>query len=163
MNSITEIIGFVSFVLALSIASEKLVEIIKAFFPNLNLKKEGEQQETKRQTWIQFIAIISGLVSAFLVCYFIEDNGYIDSVGKVFAFGLLASGGSGVWNSILSYLLHIKDIKGNVSREGELRNTEKQESIKKTIIENKTAFEALKKGMREEIVRDLKRELGDKY
>jgi len=41
----------------------------------------------------------------------------LDNSAGLFVLGLLASGGSGFWNSILSYLLKVKDIKGEVLKE----------------------------------------------
>ena len=42
---------------------------------------------------------------------FKENTNIVDNKKLVLAVGILASGGSGFWNSIQSYLLAIKEIK----------------------------------------------------
>jgi hypothetical protein len=110
MNS-TDITSTVTLILALSVASERLVEIIKGFFPSLDKKSEIAEEETKRRAKLQFLAVLSGLVTAWLASYFLpQDIVKPTEVVKILGLGLLASGGSGFWNSILDYVTGLKDL-----------------------------------------------------
>jgi hypothetical protein len=106
----------VTFILALSVASERLVEIIKGFFPWLDEKKDTLDDEALRRALLHILAMVAGIVTASLA-WFIDvlpaslPTSMTDKVGAIFAFGLLASGGSGFWNSILDYVNRVKDIK----------------------------------------------------
>jgi hypothetical protein len=55
--------------------------------------------------------VAAGTVTAFLAKPAIPDF-LPDHFTATLAFGLLASGGSGFWNSILTYVTRVKDIKG---------------------------------------------------
>ena len=103
----------VQLLVALSIASERLVEIIKGFVPYLNDTKPDAKEEGKRKAILQLLAIVSGIVTAFLAQSAIGDSFPAALSGPigVFAIGLLVSGGSGFWNAILSYLLQVKNLK----------------------------------------------------
>ena len=120
---ITKLTIIVSFILALSVASERLVEILKGglgkWWDWWNKKGVTDNAEAGRHAGIHFLAIVSGIITAFLVYEFIPDNGLISDLPGVVAYGILASGGSGLWNSILTYFLNIKDIKDNLAKDGQ--------------------------------------------
>jgi len=100
----------VSVIIALSVASERLVDIIKGFSLFLNNKNDDPRQEGVRKSIIQFMAVISGIVTALLSQPAIK--GLLPGWGdfpEIVALGLLASGGSGFWNSINTYVLKLKD------------------------------------------------------
>jgi hypothetical protein len=61
---------------------------------------------------LQVLAVLAGIVTAFLSRPVIpvEIAGVASNWG-ILALGLLASGGSGLWNSVLSYLVSVKDIQ----------------------------------------------------
>lgn len=103
-----QIIAAVGFVLALSIASERLVEIVKGILPWLNEEKDTPKEEGIRRSLLQILAVFSGVITAFLA----QDVLPVEVSNLSFVvLGLLASGGSGFWNAILTYILEIKNIK----------------------------------------------------
>ena len=56
------------------------------------------------------LAVASGIVTALLARDYVPAQLSIPSRGwSIIGLGLLASGGSGFWNSILTYLLKVKD------------------------------------------------------
>jgi hypothetical protein len=109
MDKLTAIVGFI---VVLSIASERLVEIVKGFIPQLDRQKDNPIGEGIRRSLIQILAVISGIVTAFLAKdYLPPEIAQPSNNFSIFGLGLLASGGSGFWNSILSYLGQVNDIK----------------------------------------------------
>jgi hypothetical protein len=114
MEKLMPIVGII---LALSIASERLVEIIKGVIPWLNKKKlDEENNETKtegmRCACLQTLAVLSGVLTAFLARDYIPKEIAEPTKGlAIIGLGLLASGGSGFWNSMLTYFTNLKDIK----------------------------------------------------
>jgi hypothetical protein len=118
---ITKLTAVVSILITLSVASERLVEIIKGFFPALNAENLEAPAEAWRKARISIIAIVSGIFTAWLsspiLKGLLKDLSELDTsntgsyVFAILALGLLASGGSAFWNSILEYLLKIKDLK----------------------------------------------------
>ncbi len=110
---ITKLTTIVSLILALSIASERLVEIIKGLIPFLNQEQTTDAtKEGWRRAALHILAIGAGIVTALLAQPLIPDNVGVpaNNLG-ILALGLLASGGSGFWNAVLTYFLRIKDIK----------------------------------------------------
>jgi hypothetical protein len=112
--STAQLTTLVSLILALSIASERLVEIVKGLVPWLNTEKPDPNDEGRRGAALQFLAILAGIATAFLARGAIpvgilpaEATGPL----PILALGLLASGGSGFWNSILGYVGKVKDVK----------------------------------------------------
>ena len=107
------LLSLVTLLIALSVASERLVEIIKNAVPWLNQKKEDTREEGWRKSILQALAVIAGIVTAILAEPAIGGivTGPWNTFTGIIALGLLASGGSGLWNSVLTYLLKVKDIK----------------------------------------------------
>jgi len=107
------LLTFVTLLLVLSVSSERLVEIVKGMIPFLNQKNENPDWERWRRISLQVMALVAGIVTALLAQSAIGE--IVPQMGQsiygVLALGLLASGGSGLWNSILTYLLQVKDIK----------------------------------------------------
>ena len=103
---------------ALSIASERLVEIIKGVVPYLNTAKPDPKAEGIRKTILQCLAVVAGIGTTLCarVTGSIPDGslppGWNTPVG-IFTVGLLVSGGSGLWNAILSYVFQVKELKKN--------------------------------------------------
>jgi hypothetical protein len=107
---LTELTALVSLIAALSIASERLVEIIKGLVPSLDLQKKDLKEEGRRRALLQILAVASGIVTALLARDYVPTQLSDPSKGwSILGLGLLASGGSGFWNSILTYLLKVKD------------------------------------------------------
>ncbi len=107
--NLTAIVGVI---LALSIASERLVEIIKNLIPFLNSKNSDANAEGWRCAILQILAVAAGIITAFLAQdYMPAEMSKISGNWSVIGLGLLASGGSGFWNSILTYVTQIKELK----------------------------------------------------
>lgn len=106
----------VTLILALSVASERLVEILKSFVPYLNRTLEDSAREARRQGIVQVMSVLSGIVTAYLAKDYLPPTVVAASSGasanlSILGLGLLASGGSSLWNSVLAYLVSIKDIR----------------------------------------------------
>ncbi len=111
---LTDLSMLVTLLVALSVASERLVEIVKGFVPFLNQENTDAKMEGIRKSVLQFMAVVSGIITAFLTWPVIRNEGTLVPLGSwpgVFALGLLASGGSGFWNSIQTYVNKLKDVK----------------------------------------------------
>jgi hypothetical protein len=113
--STVQLTSLVGLILALSIASERLVEIVKGVWPWVNKPKpEDDIAEGRRRTVLQLMAVVAGIATAFLARSAIPVGILpADATGvlPIVALGLLASGGSGFWNAILGYMLQVKDLK----------------------------------------------------
>lgn len=151
----TKLIAIVTIILTLSVASERLVEIIKGRYPKffgvnpIGVPTGGtpppetgytpEQSEARRKARISLLAVGCGIFTALLASPLLipmfsqildgsmcnpfpklaadlndkSPCGEVSAMGflVVIAAGLLASGGSAFWNTILEYLMKIKDLK----------------------------------------------------
>ena len=108
----TKLTTVISLLVALSIASERLVDIIKGLIPWLNQPRRKPAEEGWRKAVLQIIAVIAGITTAWLASAAIPKGiGIPDDWTGTLALGLLASGGSGFWNSILTYVTKAKDLK----------------------------------------------------
>ncbi len=103
----------VALLVTLSVASERLVEIIKGLIPFLNTETSDATKERVRHLILQVLAIVAGIATSILARPVLQDivpDGW-NTMPGILALGLLASGGSGFWNSVLEYILKVKDIK----------------------------------------------------
>jgi hypothetical protein len=116
----TKLTTVISLLVALSIASERLVDIIKGLVPWLNQQRRKPAEEGWRKAALQVIAVIAGITTAWLAGPAVPAFLPHDFTGKL-APGLLAGGGSGFWNSILTYVTKAKDVK---AAEAETRQIE---------------------------------------
>jgi hypothetical protein len=109
----------VSLLIALSVASERLVEIIKGVIPFLNCTNDDPTKEGWRKAALQALAVVAGIITALLARSAIGESvpAVLNSTPGFLALGLLASGGSGFWNSILTYVNKVKDIKALEAKE----------------------------------------------
>ncbi len=109
---LTKLTIIVSLLLGLSIASERLVEIIKGLIPALDQQRSDLAEEGRRRAALQFLGVVSGIVTALLASPMIPKEVYEgNQTWGIIALGLLASGGSGFWNAVLGYMIKLKDIK----------------------------------------------------
>ena len=109
INNISSIVALLS---ALSIASERLVEIIKGTVPWLNTAKNDPNAEGWRQAALRVLAALAGVATAWLASTAQAVGNLIPSnPGAWIVLGLLASGGSGFWNSIQGYVNQAKAAK----------------------------------------------------
>jgi len=102
------------FIVALSVAAERLVEIIKGWIPWLSKEKTDEKIEGRRRSILQILAVIASMITASLAIDYLPPGLVPASIGKgwaILGFGLLASGGSGFWNGILTYVGKVKEVK----------------------------------------------------
>lgn len=116
--------SLVNLIIVLSIASERFVEIIKGLVPWLNQEHADATTEGYRRASLQFLAVVAGIVTAYLARGIIPPD-VMGASGNlpVLALGLLASGGSGFWNSVLTYVTKVKDVK---SLQAKMQKTEVQ-------------------------------------
>jgi hypothetical protein len=110
MDSLSTIIALL---IALSVASERLVEITKGLVPFLSQENPHARKECLRIAFLQILAVIAGIVTTLLARPAIEGvvTKPFQSTTGMLALGLLASGGSGLWKSVSSYVSNVKDIK----------------------------------------------------
>jgi len=114
----------VPILLALSLASERLVTIVKTVFPWLTEENKTEAQEVDlvkdrpRRLMVQFLAIAASWVTTSLLAN--SFNPFASLVlGQqpnqvslpLIVVAILASGGSALWNNILGYTKAVKDTK----------------------------------------------------
>jgi phosphatidylglycerophosphate synthase len=110
--NINNLSSFVTLLAALSVASERLVEIVKGFFGFLSTENTDPAQERRRKTYLQILALLAGLLTAWLTKDVNAVKALIpDTQLAWIPLGLLASGGSGFWNSIQTYLAKAKELK----------------------------------------------------
>lgn len=107
------LITFVTVMLALSVASERLVELVKGFSSDLTGKKPDPKVERERQLKVHWISVVASAAVVLLLQDYIASSLKLKQLEwwHAIAFTLLASGGSSTWNSIISYLLSLKNIK----------------------------------------------------
>ncbi|MDX2507904.1 MAG: hypothetical protein QNL62_26010 [Gammaproteobacteria bacterium] len=56
-----------SVIIVMSMASERLVDIVKGFIPAINRAVEDDpQREIRRKAYIQILAVLSGIVTALI-------------------------------------------------------------------------------------------------
>jgi hypothetical protein len=155
---INKLTAVITILVTLSIATERLVEIVRGIWSKTPwAKPASETAEETKDAWekarVSLLAIGCGIVTAFLAspilagifkslfpddsacklneifgmtaggtCGFALDT---NGIFLVIALGLLTSGGSSLWNSILEYLVKIKDLKkSEVKRSEALREIE---------------------------------------
>jgi hypothetical protein len=107
--NITVLTSFLTMMVAISVASERMVEILKGWFPNFYLfaSKSDPTQEMRRGAFVHVLAGICGAIVAWLghldVFAGIGSSSVPSWVSCAGA-GLLASGGSAFWNHALDLI-----------------------------------------------------------
>ena len=115
MDNIEILENFFTLLIGLSVATERLVEIVKGIINFLSQSLEEPQEDKKlerrRKLKLQVIAIFAGLLTAMLTRLTFETDlpAPMKTISGTIICGLLASGGSGFWNSLLSYILKVKE------------------------------------------------------
>jgi hypothetical protein len=115
INSLPEV---VTCLVALSVATERAVEITKSLVPWLDQVRPEPVSEGRRRAFIQFLAVLFGVVISYFTWPIVAQvvvhptpvNPGHDGP-TIIALGLLSSGGSGFWNSILGYVVSLKVLK----------------------------------------------------
>jgi hypothetical protein len=110
-----QVTAHVALLLAMSLSTERAVEIVKGLVPWLykDSLDPNSKSEAVRKVAIHAIAVACGGLTAYLSKDYLPEDleRPAGSFTGALAFGLLLSGGSGLWNSILTYLVGIKDLK----------------------------------------------------
>jgi len=120
---VTKLQTIVGLLVVLSVASERLVEIVKGVIPLLNTERKDKTEEGWRRAALQLLAVGAGMSTAVLARQAIPTEVYdVTNIWAVLALGLLASGGSGFWNAALTYLAKTKDVK-------KLESIEREEAL----------------------------------
>jgi hypothetical protein len=128
----TKLTTVISLIVALSIASERLVDIIKGLVPWLNEPRLRHAAEGWRKAALQVLAVIAGVTTAWLASAAIPKNiGIPEDWTGTLALGLLASGGSGFWNSILTYVTKAKDLKAAEAESRQIEARTKRATLPK--------------------------------
>lgn len=109
MNSLT---AFVTLMGAISVASERVIEILKGMIPPLAKDLQGNAEGVRRAV-MQILAGIVGAVIAYFAQPAITSTMPALSADKLgcagyVVIGLLASGGSGLWNHVLDIVQAMK-------------------------------------------------------
>ena len=108
----TQVTAVASLLAGLSIASERLVEVIKGFIPSLDRPAETPVREGKRKAILQLLAAGAGMATVYMASDLVPAEVYdVNRPLEFVTLGLLASGGSGLWNSVLTYASKAKDVK----------------------------------------------------
>lgn len=112
---VSQLTTFVTAMVALSIGTERIVEIIKGMISQLD----------GHDTWIQSVAVAAGAVIALVIgpheLLAVVPAGGFDTAARYWGaalLGLMASGGSAFWNHALDILGAIKDTKEKVAAAG---------------------------------------------
>lgn len=110
---LSNLTALVALIAALSVASERLVEILKGVIPWLNGKHADPVREKIRVVLVHVLTVAVAMLTAALTLPAIRAVITTQSpdVLLVMAFGMLASGGSSFWNSILGWTLELKKIR----------------------------------------------------
>ena len=110
---------FIATMVAVSIAAERMVELIKGWWPNkwLFTTQPNQIEESRRCAWLQCLAGLCGLLVAIasktdvfkMIGTGWSDQGnslthYLYWTGSYVIVGLLASGGSAFWNHALDLI-----------------------------------------------------------
>lgn len=116
MNNIELIVAFL---LTISLASERMVTILKTVFPAL--AEQGDPNSAWNQRWRPLIIQAVTFVFCCAIAAMVEaptNDWFTGSVTlapdvevPVLVVGLLASGGSAFWNNVLGYTKAVKDLK----------------------------------------------------
>lgn len=128
---ISKLVTVVGLLVALSISSERLVEIIKGLSKFLNVEKKDPVAEGRRRSAIHALAVVAAVVTALLAKPVVESVLRLPEPTYlwIIALGLLASGGSSFWNSVLTYVLSLKDIKQQVAIAAKERRVDLQRLV----------------------------------
>lgn len=100
--------AWIAFVAALSVATERITEIVKGFVPWLTQDKKGPLEEL-RKALIQILAVAIGTLLAALTYGQMQSALNLQGAPgwMCFVLGAMASGGSGLWNSALDIVREI--------------------------------------------------------
>lgn len=117
---LSSLAALLALLITLSLAAERLVGFIKNLpyvGPWLQADNPNPDLDGLRRVVLQVLAVGAGMLTAWLAAGVLPVikgtfvNGPDTLARSLWLLGLLASGGSGFWTSILGYVSSIKDIK----------------------------------------------------
>lgn len=112
METITVLI---SYVLGIAVASERVVEMVKGVVPILWQAKDDPKEEAFRRSLLQALSIVVSLIAAFAATAALPNElkglDWLQRAPGTIALGLIAAGGSGFWNAVLTLVANVKDFK----------------------------------------------------
>lgn len=112
MPDLSNLPTIITLLIALSVATERFVEIVKGFFWQLSERKEDPRLEARRRVILHALAALGGMGTTVLAWPVVQEVVPGETTPlTVVALGLLASGGSGFWNTILTYVLNLKELR----------------------------------------------------
>ncbi len=124
--------------IALSVAAERLIEILKNISA-LGKENPNPTGEALRKLALQLLAIGAGILTAYLskkILPIIPNtgvNGKDTSNSVLLLLGVLASGGSAFWTSILGYVKSVKDIKKTLAVDAKVQTAARVAAIARGI------------------------------
>jgi hypothetical protein len=99
----------------------------------LDQKKSDEVMEGRRRSVLQLLAVAFSILTAYLASDYIPKDlvkpGAVSETWTIAGLGLLGSGGSGLWNAILTYFGKVKDIKKAEAEEKKSEVEEKKSEV----------------------------------
>ena len=112
-----------TFLAAISLATERLVVIVKTIFPRLGVKSGASAAESEdeadrsRRLMVLGVAYVCALATAWIVAgsWAVEYGSHGRSV-SIFGVALLACGGSAFWAQVVSFASAAKDARQYESR-----------------------------------------------
>lgn len=116
--------ALITLLIALSVASERAVEIVKGLVAFLDTTHTDSHRERLRRMSLHLLGVAAGIGIAAVTWPILAEvlaQPQQAAPGRdwptILALGLLASGGSGFWNTMLSYALNLKELKRTEVRE----------------------------------------------
>ena len=115
--------AFFTLMAAMSIAAERVVEIIKGIVPSLAATNPDVKKERRRHMTLQLVAALAGIAVAAaahdqvnrLLDDFLNSSGDVWGMGlmavKYFILGVMVSGGSALWNHALDIVGAVKTVQ----------------------------------------------------
>lgn len=115
--------AFFTLMSAMSIATERVVEILKGIFPSLAATDPDLKKEKRRHMTLQVLAALAGMAVAAVghTQVSMALGGLLDAKGDIWSFpnigemalkygvgGVMASGGSAMWNHALDIVGALK-------------------------------------------------------
>jgi hypothetical protein len=121
VSLLTQVGTLLALLIALSVSTERVVAIIQNLISFLRTENTDAYLEGVRRALLQVLAVVAGLFTVRLAKEMLPTIPLIGLKGAETQWpvhvliGLLASGGSGFWTSILGYVNGLKDIQKNLA------------------------------------------------
>jgi hypothetical protein len=118
---LSQLASLLTVLITLSVATERLVAILQNLNKFLRTEQTTEAQEGSRRAALQALAVVAGIITACLAKEALPTIALLGLKGAATSWpvlgllGLLASGGSGFWTSILGYVNGLKETQKNIA------------------------------------------------